>query len=249
MKYGSDVIVYFSEWSKVEKTLFKKAQVDTVNASPVPPATLKLNVKRPSVSSGVGEVRDSVPVAEQAPVSVRMKDFAQPSLVVKPKLIVKPNVVRLPKPVKDDVGSEIMEALGTTESRPVPKVKKVKIAGNGEVQSNPVVSKLKMNNGPKNGTTASAVQIQAPSLKRKIDNVTAPPVAPTPQRSEAEPLAPLPHQIAQPPENVKRLTERGWTVDSTPFKRVRALKLLKDLSGQFFVLVSMVTRINHPSRY
>jgi hypothetical protein len=38
--------------------------------------------------------------------------------------------------------------------------------------------------------------------------------------------------------NVKRLTEMGWTKDRTPFKRVRALRLIRDYMDKYRLLVS-----------
>jgi hypothetical protein len=91
------------------------------------------------------------------------------------------------------------------------------------------------------GITSPATPRAPNPLKRKFDIDTAKIEA---VKIDVTPSATIPTTSLQtesvvPPFNVKRMTEKGWTADRTPFKRLRALKLLRDLSEKYRVLVSL----------
>jgi hypothetical protein len=221
---------------RVEKTLTKKAQDVTepvVAANP----TLKLNVKRPSASSGPNHATNGL---EPTPVVVRAKDFVQSTPVERPRSAMKNGNKRQPKPESREVNSEILDAF-EEESNTLPnpgKLKRVKIVHVDKPSL--VTPKIRLSN-PEVAAPPSTPKPTNP-LKRKLEidiariNNAELHVAP----SASIPATPSQVESAVPPFNVKRLTEKGWTADRTPFKRVRASKLLRDLSEKYRVLVSLM---------
>lgn len=217
----------------------KKAQ-NGAEPLTAPLPALKFNVKRPSVTLDVGrndtETGDSV----GTPLGIRTKDYAPLVAGDKPKSAMKAGAKRQSKAQANEVDYDMLDALATSPP-PTAKLKKVKIAGPSKPLA-VVPPELKITNGE----TVPAITISKPviTLKRKHE------VEPGPIEHRPAPLAvPVSVQTTTIPEstpvpapvNVKRLTEKGWTQDRTPFKRVRAAKLLRDLGEKYKVLVSHTT--------
>ena len=229
--------LHVKEWARVEKTLSKKAQTGP-ESLPAPPTALKFNIKRPSIPSVDLTANGTVAGDASRPsLSIRTKDYAPPVIADKPKSAMKPGAKRQQKPQTGEVNYDILDALATSPP-PAAKQKKVKIVNSSKPP--PVLPpKPKVNDGgPLPTVTISKPVI---TLKRKLEPDTEryerrpSPMAP----AETVTPAVIPNLTAAPtPVNAQRLTEKGWTQDRTPFKRVRALRLLRDLVDRYRLLVS-----------
>jgi hypothetical protein len=219
-----------SEWARVEKTLSKKAQT---GPETVPAATtaLKFNIKRPSVPNlTVTATGDEIGDSSAKPsLSVRTKDYAHPGSADKPRSAMKAGIKR-----QRETPAEEPKEIFTPLANSPPAKKKVKIVR----PSVSILPKLKVSQ-PEPEPSA-AVHKPVITLKRKLEA--------EPERSESRPSpgasmepaqAMTSDGIAGPDRgNVKRLTEMGWTKDRTPFKRVRALRLIRDYMDKYRLLVS-----------
>lgn len=229
-----------TEWARVEKTLTKKAQNGTDATGAINP-TLRLNVKRPIGTALPVQNPQSI---ELVPNVVRAKDFASGAAVEKPKSAMKNGSKRVSKPEIREVNTDIMEALREEPNSDVMsnKTKKVKIIGLSKPPSG-TTPKIKFSNveASSSATTPKAII----SLKRKLDGDSASTdrLLPTPPMPAAVPAIPIHLEQNVVAFNSKHLTEKGFTVDHTPFKRLRALKLLRELSSSYRVLVSF----EHPN--
>jgi hypothetical protein len=232
--HGSDRLAIRTEWARVEKTLTKKAQNGTDPTGAINP-TLRLNVKRP-VGTGVPvQVAQSI---EPVSSDIRAKDFA-PGATEKLKSAMKNGSKRASKLESREVNSDIMDALREEPNSDVMsnKTKKVKIVGMSKPPSG-ITPKIKFSS-VETGSTATAPKAII-SLKRKLegDNVSTDRLLPPSPMPVAVPAIPMQVEQNVLAFNSKHLTEKGFTVDRTPFKRVRALKLLRELSNSYRVLVS-----------
>lgn len=234
--YGASIEfekLFKTQWARVEKTLTKKAQAE--QAAPQGETTLHLNVK-PIVESVPAQPAAAEPMV---PV-VRVKDHAQPAVNSKQKTGPKLTIKKASRTDGEDVNTDIMDALGDTTPL---KPKKIKIStqlANGQSSAPTPTPKLKISK-PVNHSASKTETPPSSSLKRKLESSsTKADISTRETPKAASPPLPPPKldNSHAPPENVKRLTQKGLTADRTPFKKVRALKWLRELSTQFRVLVS-----------
>ena len=147
-----------------------------------------------------------------------------------------------------EVNNDIMDALREEPNSDAisNKTKKVKIVGLSKPPSGST-PKIKFSNIEAGSASTAPKAIL--SLKRKLEADGVSTDRPPPPSTIPITVPAIPMQVEQnaPAFNSKRLTEKGLTVDRTPFRRVRALKLLHYLREKYRVLVS-VGRLRDPAR-